>query len=119
MSPNMPPRLTASLLCTIVLALAADLAALEEAGIDYLHVDMADGHFVPLLGIGIEEAKSVREATPIPFDVHLLVDNPDVWVPRGSKNCDPAAVTFQAEATNHGYRLAQAIRQTGAWPEWA
>jgi ribulose-phosphate 3-epimerase len=108
------PKLTASLLCADALALAADLTALENAGIDYLHVDMADGHFVPLLGIGIEEAKTVREATSIPFDVHLLVDNPDVWVPRVLEDLRPAAVTFQAEATAHGYRLAQSIRQKGA-----
>ena len=75
---------------------------------------MADGHFVPLLGIGIEEAKQVRQATPIPFDVHLLVANPNVWVPRVLDELRPAIVTFQAEATNHGYLLAQTIRQRGA-----
>ncbi len=67
-----PPKLTASLLCADPLAIGDDLAALQEAQIDYLHVDMADGHFVPLLGIGIEEAKKVRQATATPFDVHLL-----------------------------------------------
>jgi ribulose-phosphate 3-epimerase len=113
-SEPLQPRLTASLLCADVLALAGDLAALQEAHFDYLHVDMADGHFVPLLGIGIEEAKSVRQATNIPFDVHLLVANPNVWVPRVLDELKPAIVTFQAEATNHGYLLAQMIRQRGA-----
>lgn len=107
--------MTGSLLCADVLALAEDLAALEEAGVDYLHVDMADGHFVPLLGIGIEEAERVREATKIPFDVHLLVANPNVWVPRVLDELSPKIVVFQAEATAHGYLLAQAIRQKGAW----
>lgn len=108
------PKLTASLLCADSLALAADLTALEESGVDYLHIDMADGHFVPLLGIGIEEAKRVRRATPIPFDVHLLVANPEVWTPRVLDELSPAIVTFPAEATAHGYRLAQMIRQAGA-----
>jgi ribulose-phosphate 3-epimerase len=108
------PRLTASLLCADTLALAGDLASLQEAAIDYLHVDMADGHFVPLLGIGIEEAKQVRQAAKIPFDVHLLVANPNVWVPRVLEELSPAIVTFQAEATSHAYRLAQMVRQRGA-----
>jgi ribulose-phosphate 3-epimerase len=113
-SHQLQPRLTASLLCADVLNLGTDLAALQQAGVDYLHVDMADGHFVPLLGIGIEEAKSVRQATQLPFDVHLLVSNPNVWVPRVLDELRPAIVTFQAEATSHGYLLAQMIRQHGA-----
>ena len=113
-SSLLPPKLTASLLCADPLAVGADLAALQEAQIDYLHVDMADGHFVPLLGIGIEEAKKVRRATAIPFDVQLLVANPNIWVPRVLDELQPAAVTFSAEATAHGCLLAQAIRQKGA-----
>ena len=108
------PKLTASLLCADVLRLSEELSGLEEAGVDYLHVDMADGHFVPLLGIGIEEAKCIRQATKIPFDVHLLVSNPDVWVPRILDELRPAIVTFQAEATAHGHLLAHTIRQEGA-----
>lgn len=109
------PKLTASLLCADVLTLGDELAELQEASIDYLHVDMADGHFVPLLGIGIEEARAVRGATDIPFDVHLLVANPNVWVPRVLDELRPAIVTFQAEATDHAYLLAQTIRQKGVW----
>ena len=109
-----PPRLTASLLCANALALGADLSLLEKARIDYLHIDMADGHFVPLLGIGIEEAKQVRQTTKIPFDVHLLVANPDVWTPIVLDELSPSIVTFPAEATAHGYRMAQLIRQGGA-----
>ncbi len=109
------PKLTASLLCADVLTLGDELANLQEASIDYLHVDMADGHFVPLLGIGIEEARHVRQATTIPFDVHLLVANPNVWVPRVLDELHPAIVTFQAEATAHAYLLAQMIRQKSVW----
>lgn len=108
------PKLTASLLCADTFALGHDLIALAKAGVDYLHIDMADGHFVPLLGIGIEEAKRVRRATTTPFDVHLLVANPEVWTPRVLDELSPAIVTFPAEATAHGYRLAQLIRQHGA-----
>jgi ribulose-phosphate 3-epimerase len=109
--PAADPWLTASLLCADPLKLGADLAALEEARVDYLHIDMADGHFVPLLGIGIEEAKRVRQATTIPFDVHLLVANPEVWTPRVLDELSPSIVTFCAEATPHACRLAQMIRQ--------
>jgi ribulose-phosphate 3-epimerase len=111
--PAVTTKLTASLLCADVLALGKALAALEEARVDFLHVDMADGHFVPLLGIGIEEAKRVRQATRLPFDVHLLVANPEVWIPRVLDELSPSIVTFSAEATPHACRLAQMIRQRG------
>lgn len=108
------PRLSASLLCADALRLGEELAALQQAGIDYLHVDMADGHFVPLLGIGIEEARRVRAASNIAFDVHLLVSNPDVWTPKVLDALAPAIVTFQQEATAQGYYLAEYIRRKGA-----
>jgi ribulose-phosphate 3-epimerase len=107
------PKLTASLLCADFLDLGKDMRALEEAKIDYVHVDMADGHFVPLLGIGIEEAKQVRAATRIPLDVHLLVSNPDDLVPQILDSLSPAIVTFHIEASSQGYLLAQTIRGRG------
>ncbi len=109
-----PPKLMASLLCANSISLGKDLDALEEAKIDYLHIDMADGHFVPYLGIGIEQAKQIRAATHIPIDVHLLVSNPEYWVPRILDELAPSIVTFQIEATYHAYLLAQAIRDRGA-----
>ncbi|MBN1394168.1 MAG: SIS domain-containing protein [Pirellulales bacterium] len=108
------PKLTASLLCADPLRLGDELTSLREAGVDYIHVDMADGHFVPFLGIGIEEAKAARGATSIPLDVHLLVSNPNVWTPMVLDELSPAAVTFHAEATDHAYLLAQTIRAKGA-----
>ncbi len=113
-SAHKKPRLSASLLCADALRLGEELAELQRAEIDYLHVDMADGHFVPLLGIGIEEARRVREASQIPFDVHLLVSNPDVWTPKVLDALSPAIVTFQQESTAQGYYLAELIRRKGA-----
>ena len=105
------PKLTASLLCSDAMRLSEELMKLEEAGIDYLHVDMADGHFVPILGIGLEESKCIRQNTGIPLDIHLLVSNPEMWVPRVLEELRPAIVTFQAESTFHGHRLVQTIQK--------
>ena len=101
------PRLAASLLCADAMRLEDDLRALESARIDYIHVDMADGHFVPSLGIGFDLAKQVKSATSIQLDVHLIVANPEDWVARVLNELSPAMVVFHAEATSHGVRLAQ------------
>ena len=107
------PILSASLLCANTLALGEALREIEESDIDYIHIDMADGHFVPLLGIGMEQAKQVRSATKVPLDVHLLVSNPEVLVPRVLEELSPATVVFHVEATHHAVGLAGVIREKG------
>jgi ribulose-phosphate 3-epimerase len=57
--------------------------------------------------------KQVRAATHLPLDVHLLVSNPDDWIPRILDEIQPAILTFHAEATHQGYLLAQTIRGRG------
>src|ERR1022692_3176310 len=68
--------------------LAADFArlgeqvrAVEEGGAALLHCDVMDGHFVPNLSIGVPVVASVRKATSLPLDVHLMIENPDAYIP--------------------------------------
>jgi ribulose-phosphate 3-epimerase len=99
--------------------LAADLANLaqaielcEEANADFIHFDVMDGHFVPNLTFGAPVIRAVRSLTRIPFDVHLMVENPSDYVAELARfGCK--IVSFHIETTHHGPRLAAQIQEAG------
>src|SRR6266516_3224847 len=98
--------------------LAADFARLADeagavAGADWLHVDVMDAHFVPNLTIGLPVVLSLRKATDLPLDCHLMIDDPDRWAPRYAE-AGAANVTFHAEATRDPVSLARTIRAAGS-----
>ncbi|MFB7874998.1 MULTISPECIES: ribulose-phosphate 3-epimerase [unclassified Nocardia] len=91
--------------------LAAEAAAVE--GSDWLHVDVMDGHFVPNLTLGLPVVQSLLKATDIPFDCHLMIDDPGRWAP-GYAEAGAYNVTFHAEATDDPIAVARDIRAAGA-----
>ncbi|WP_310376443.1 ribulose-phosphate 3-epimerase [Catenuloplanes atrovinosus] len=99
--------------------LAADFARLADAAravegeADWLHVDVMDNHFVPNLTIGLPVVRSLRAATPIPFDVHLMIEDPERWAP-GYAEAGAYNVTFHAEATDDPAALAKTLRAAGS-----
>jgi ribulose-phosphate 3-epimerase len=98
--------------------LSADFARLADAAdsvsrADWLHVDVMDAHFVPNLTIGLPVVKSLRAATDIPLDCHLMIDDPDRWAP-GYAEAGAANVTFHVEAAADAVQTARAIRKAGA-----
>ncbi len=98
--------------------LAADFANLERdilevASADLLHVDVMDAHFVPNLSIGLPVVKRLAEVSPLPLDVHLMIEDPDRWAPRYAES-GAASVTFHIEAAQNARRCAADIRSTGA-----
>jgi len=98
--------------------LSADFARLAEAadsvdGADWLHVDVMDNHFVPNLTLGLPVVQSLRAATGIPLDCHLMIDDPDRWAPPYAE-AGAANVTFHVEAATDPVRTARAIRSAGA-----
>jgi ribulose-phosphate 3-epimerase len=98
--------------------LAADFAHLADeadavASADWLHVDVMDAHFVPNLSLGLPVVQSLRRATDLPIDCHLMIDDPDRWAPSYAE-AGVANVTFHIEAAGDAVQTARAIRSAGA-----
>lgn len=98
--------------------LAADFVNLEHeisriATADLVHVDVMDNHFVPNLTFGPQMVGRIQDVSPIPLDVHLMIDDPDRWAPAYAE-LGVYSVTFHAEAARDAVALARRLREIGA-----
>ncbi|WP_225754515.1 ribulose-phosphate 3-epimerase [Actinotalea sp. Marseille-Q4924] len=98
--------------------LSADFTNLEAelhriADADFAHVDVMDNHFVPNLTLGLPVVERIVQVSPVPIDVHLMIEDPDRWAP-GYAEAGAASVTFHAEAARAPVRLARELRRLGA-----
>lgn len=105
-------KIAPSILSADFSRLGEEVAAISKAGADYIHVDVMDGHFVPNLTIGPVVIKSIRGATNVPFDVHLMIENPERYVEAYVK-AGANVVTVHAEACTHLDRTLQLIKSFG------
>ena len=106
------PALAPSLLSADFSSLENAIKQIEENGGSVVHIDVMDGQFVPEITYGQPVVRSIRKLTKLPFDVHLMVENPenkiDSFVDAGAD-----WITFHYEATNHAHRLIQMIHEKG------
>jgi len=93
--------------------LGEEIKAVEAAGADWIHIDVMDGHFVPNITMGPIIVEAARKSTRLPLDVHLMIENPDRYIPDFAKaGADYIAV--QAEACVHLHRTVHLIKESGA-----
>lgn len=89
--------------------LGEEILAVEKAGADWIHVDVMDGNFVPNITMGPSIISSLRKITKLPFDVHLMIDNPDRYIESFYK-AGADIITVHVEATNHLHRIVDLIK---------
>jgi ribulose-phosphate 3-epimerase len=92
-----------------------DIKVIAEAGADWVHVDVMDGHFVPNITLGPALTAAAGRASDLPLDVHLMIENPDLYLEDFAR-AGAAWLTVHQEACPHLHRTVQAIRELGVRP---
>jgi len=105
-------KIAPSILSADFCRLGEEIKAVEAAGADYIHIDVMDGHFVPNITIGPLVVEAVRKITSLPLDVHLMIENPDRYIPDfAAAGAD--IIVVHAEASIHLHRSIQLIKSLG------
>ena len=107
--------LAPSLLSADFVRLAEEIARVEAAGADWLHLDIMDGHFVPNLTFGPPVVAAIRKISKLPLDVHLMVSNPAALVEQFAE-AGANYLTVHVETEPHLHRLVNRIRELGVKP---
>ncbi|MBM7701820.1 ribulose-phosphate 3-epimerase [Metabacillus iocasae] len=105
-------KIAPSILSANFAQLAQEIKDVEAGGADYIHVDVMDGHFVPNITIGPLIVEAIRPVTTLPLDVHLMIENPDLYIPTFAK-AGADILTVHAEACPHLHRTVQLIKEHG------
>ncbi len=112
MAAHSPVEIAPSILAADFSALGDAVRAVERAGVKLLHVDVMDGHFVPNISIGVPVVASLRKATQLILDVHLMIENPEQYIGAFAE-AGANWITVHQEATSHLNRVVHQIREQG------
>lgn len=105
-------KIAPSILAADFSKLAEEVKCVDSLGADYIHIDVMDGHFVPNITLGPGIVKCLRPHTELPFDVHLMIENPDQYI-KDFKEAGADIITVHVEACRHLHRTLQLIKQCG------
>lgn len=105
-------KISPSILSADFSRLGEDVQAVDRAGADYIHIDVMDGHFVPNITIGPLVVDALRKVTDKPLDVHLMIENPDLYIADFAK-AGADIITVHQEAVPHLHRTVQLIKSFG------
>ena len=105
-------KIAASILAADFSRLADQIHEAEAGGADYIHVDVMDGHFVPNLTVGAPVLASLRPASKLPFDVHLMIESPDKYIEDFAR-AGADIITVHQEACVHLHRVIEQIKELG------
>jgi ribulose-phosphate 3-epimerase len=105
-------KIEASVACANFRNLEKDIKELEKCKIDFLHIDIMDGTFVPNFALSFSIMKAIHEMTTIPIECHLMIQKPERYIEIAAKS-GAEYISIHAEATNHIQRVLSQIRETG------
>jgi ribulose-phosphate 3-epimerase len=105
-------KISPSILSADFSKLGEEIKNIEKAGADYIHIDVMDGSFVPNLTIGNEVVRSIRKVSDLPYDVHLMINNPDNHI-KNFAEAGSDIITIHAEASIHLDRSLDLIKSYG------
>jgi ribulose-phosphate 3-epimerase len=108
-------KIAPSILASDFSKLGEEIVRVEKAGADIIHIDIMDGHFVPNITVGPVVVQSLRKVTRLPFDVHLMIDDPDRYIDQFLE-AGANIITVHAEGNNNLHRTLQLIGNGGARP---
>lgn len=108
----MKKKIAPSILSADFSRLGEEVKAVENAGADYIHIDVMDGHFVPNITIGPPVVAAIRKVTKLPLDVHLMIETPDRYIADFAK-AGSDIITVHAEACVHLHRTVGFIKEQG------
>ncbi|MCH8871088.1 MAG: ribulose-phosphate 3-epimerase [Chloroflexi bacterium] len=105
-------KIAPSILSADFSRLGEQVAEAEAGGADMIHIDVMDGHFVPNLTFGAIVVQSIRRWTSLPFDLHVMISEPDIFIPEFAR-AGADTITVHAEACTHLHKVVQQIKEEG------